>query len=211
MRTKDLINKRFGKLTVISCEGIKPCGNRTSTYLKCKCDCGKEIEITYSHLLHGPANKSCGCGLITGVKKHGMWGTSLYKRWKNIVRRCCSVNDKSYVGYGAKGIRICNEWRDFNNFYKWAMESGYKPELTIERKNVYGNYEPSNCTWATIAEQNRNKTSIVWYKGVPLKTYLISIDRASDYMVIWSRIKKSGLSVDDAVSKPISRKPRKAS
>lgn len=71
--------------------------------------------------------------------------------------RCKNPNDLSYARYGGKGVNFCDEWNDFSNFYKWACENGYKEGLTIDRINPRGNYEPSNCRWATQLEQQRNR------------------------------------------------------
>lgn len=88
------------------------------------------------------------------VSKHN---NRLYNIWYNMNRRCYNVNSKDYKNYGAKGIEVCNEWKkDFMNFYDWAMSNGYEKNLTLERKNNQGNYEPLNCKWATILEQHRN-------------------------------------------------------
>lgn len=76
--------------------------------------------------------------------------------------RCYNPNSNSYRYYGAKGVSICQEWQAFKPFYDWAMANGYNDKLTIDRKNVFGNYEPSNCRWATTREQNNNTTRNVF-------------------------------------------------
>lgn len=89
---------------------------------------------------------------------HGLSKTRLYRIFKKMKDRCYLPSTDSYKYYGARGIKICDEWlSDFTKFYNWALENGYADDLTIDRKNVDGNYEPSNCKWATPKEQGNNR------------------------------------------------------
>ena len=90
-------------------------------------------------------------------KNHYMKHTKLYSVWNQMRNRCSNPNDKSYKRYGAKGISVCEEWRDFRVFYPWAIQNGYKEGLTLDRIDPSGNYEPSNCRWITNKEQQRNR------------------------------------------------------
>lgn len=105
--------------------------------------------------------KSCGCQryieLSERNKKHGMAGTRIYRIWRGMISRCKYKTATGYENYGARGISVCKEWEDFERFYLWALENGYSDELTIERKNVDGNYEPGNCEWITWEMQESNK------------------------------------------------------
>lgn len=87
---------------------------------------------------------------------------AIYRRYNHMRRRCYNEKDHNYKNYGGRGIKICDEWlNDFETFYKWALENGYKKELTIDRIDVNGNYEPSNCRWITMKEQQRNRRTNV--------------------------------------------------
>lgn len=130
-----------------------------------KCECGSEPKsIRESHLTSGVTH-SCGCKKrkqITKMNKdnikHGKRYTRLYKIWCGMKYRCYNENYDGYNNYGGRGIIVCQEWiTDFENFYEWAIENGYKDTLTIERINVNGNHCPENCKWATMKEQENNK------------------------------------------------------
>lgn len=172
MKSVDLIGKRFGRLVVISDNGI--CRNKSGktyrTWL-CQCDCGN-TKIVSSNALQRCNTMSCGCYRrdFTSIKsfKHGKCHTRLYRIFHMMKDRCYNPKTWAYQFYGAKGVKIYQEWLDnFNSFYDWAMNNGYTDELSIERKDVNGNYEPNNCTWITRAEQakNRTMTHFVIYKG----------------------------------------------
>ena len=100
-----------------------------------------------------------------GNMKHGMAGTKLYRAWANMKKRCNKPT--GHDGENYKNISYIPEWKEFQEFMTWAIENGYKEHLTLERKDVYGNYEPSNCTWITMRRQQRNKTNTRWitFKG----------------------------------------------
>lgn len=102
---------------------------------------------------------------------HGISRTRLYSIFHDMKGRCYNKNDTTYKYYGAKGVTICEEWlKDQTLFFDWALENGYSDELTIDRREVEGNYEPSNCRWATQLEQNCNMrmlcTNTSGYVGV---------------------------------------------
>lgn len=146
----DYTGKRFGKLTVTKYAGKNNNGQRL---WECKCDCGNTAYLT-SNRVKTERSKSCGCG----IRKHGLSNDRLYRILKNMKQRCYNPKNPRYNFYGAIGIKVCDEWRNnFKSFYDWAINNGYRDDLTIDRIDVNGNYEPSNCRWITNQEQQFNK------------------------------------------------------
>lgn len=157
-KINNLTGKKFGRLKVIKYYGSNK--NGRALWL-CECECGNTKIILGNSLLN-KATLSCGCynnEIVKSVNvKHNMSSSKLYKVWQGMKTRCYNKNFIYYKNYGGRGIKICDEWLDnFNTFYKWAINNGYKEGLTIDRINNDGIYEPSNCRWITRAEQNRNQ------------------------------------------------------
>ena len=157
----NLTGRRFGRLVVI--KRVSPVGSKVRWL--CRCDCGAEKDIGAYELTSGNT-RSCGC--LQGEARH--WrrnhdgrGTRLYGVWKGMKSRCYTKSNSSYKHYGARGIKVCDEWRDsYQAFHDWAFANGYDPnapygQCTIDRIDVDGDYEPSNCRWVDAATQNANR------------------------------------------------------
>ena len=156
----NLTGQRFGMLVA-----LEKAEKKTTKHVdwKCLCDCGKLTTVRADNLKNGNI-KSCGCHMPLSTADthttHGMSYTRLYKTWCNMKSRCYNEHTKHFMHYGGRGIKVCDEWKDsFEAFMQWALSNGYSDALTIDRIDVDGNYEPSNCRWATMLAQNRNKRS----------------------------------------------------
>lgn len=209
-KSVDLIGQRFGRLVVIEKSEKRDSGG--NVFWLCKCDCGKDTLVSTHSLKIGHC-KSCGCYKIDVNReqgkrcftKHGKKYTRIYNIWCSMKQRCYGKNVKSYKYYGARGITICDEWKnDFMSFYNWAMNNGYQDNLTIDRINVNGNYEPSNCRWVTAYEQANNKRSnhVIIYNGVEMTVKQLSELCDIQYHTLLGRLLK-GWTVDRAVNQPI--------
>lgn len=140
----------YGLLTVTNFVGKD---KHHKTLWECKCQCGKVIIVNGSNLTKGNST-SCGCARISKITKHGGSRNRSYNTWRGMMRRCYNVKDKAYSKYGGKGIEVCKEWHNYEMF----RESVGEPEdgQSLDRINPYGNYEQSNCRWASAAIQSRN-------------------------------------------------------
>lgn len=141
----------------------------------CQCECGI-VKSVIGYSLQKGHSRSCGCKKYQarkGINKtHGMTGTRLYSEWRNMINRCISKTEKNKKHYLDKGITVCEEWKNnFEPFYKWAMDNGYKDDLTLDRINNKFGYFPENCRWATNKEQcdNRSNSVFVTYKKESMK------------------------------------------
>lgn len=194
MRGIDLSGQRFSMLTVIS--------RLPKSKWLCICDCGKEARPK-GYVLKAGRAKSCGCfrkiANVAVRTTHGQSYTKLYRRWASMIRRCSDLN---YDRYGGRGISVCDEWRVFENF---ARDMGEPPAgKTLDRIDNNGNYEPSNCRWATVVEQNRNRRSnnLVTHNG---ETKCVT-EWAEKYGIRQTLLRDrllSGMRFEDAVSMPV--------
>lgn len=104
---------------------------------------------------------------MPGRYKHGLYHTTLYKVWLTMKQRCDNPKSRGYKWYGEKGVKVCEEWQSVEKFYKWAIQSGYKAGLTLDRIDNSKGYSPNNCRWITMSEQQSNKGNnhFIEYRG----------------------------------------------
>lgn len=161
----NLVGMSFGRLKVIGLAGRND--SRKLVY-SCVCNCGNTIEVVGSALRNGHT-KSCGCYRKDAVREqktiHGLSQHKLRSVWRNMLARCENSKAEGYKNYGGRGISVCEEWHDLKIFSEWAFASGYHDGLTIDRKDVNGDYEPSNCCWVTMKVQCNNKRNNHYIKA----------------------------------------------
>lgn len=209
----DLTGNKYGRLTVQGLSGKK--GKHNRTYWACVCDCGNKVNVSHDRLTTGQT-KSCGClkvematsRIIHYNQEHNQKGENrkfpkcrirIRQIYRHILDRCYKEDDPQYKNYGARGIAVCEEWKNnFENFYKWSLCTGYKDSLTIDRIDVNGNYCPENCRWASMEAQANNKTNNV---RIAYKEKQYTIAEFSKIIGIktatmWNRY-KSGWSVEE--------------
>lgn len=164
MPTNDLTGRTFDRLTVVGRAEARP-GAHTSFWV-CRCRCGTVKTVSATALKQG-YTRSCGCLHRERVRTCRHFNHRLYHVWQDMKQRCSNPNSQYYHRYGGRGISVCEEWADYDAFFRWAMKSGYQSGLTIDRIDNDGNYEPSNCRWATPMENtnNRANTRRVTFQG----------------------------------------------
>lgn len=202
------IGKKYGRLTITDVFKDKK-GNIRCT---CLCDCGNTHEASFSNLKYGNV-KSCGCLVRewckTGNahKKHNGRGSRIYTIWKGMRERCNTSTNVNYKKYGARGISVCKEWDDFVTFRNWAYLNGYNETLTLDRIDNSGNYEPSNCRWATYKEQanNRRTNTIYELNGETHTLSEWSDIYGIDPKLVYSRLRKRGWDLERALTQPVQK------
>ena len=157
---------------------------------RCACDCGKESSVRACDLNDGNS-ASCGCmigGGHRGLIVHGKTQTKAFMVWVNMRKRCYVESNAAYPHYGGRGIRVCERWHDFANFY---ADMGEPAEgMTLDRIDTDGNYEPANCRWATRVEQTRNQRNTLKWNGVPLAE--VAETTGFHYDTLYYRLKRYG-------------------
>lgn len=152
----ELTGQRFGKLLVDSFSH----SNRFWTFWNCTCDCGRKVNIQGRNLRSG-GSRSCG---ICPLEKHGLAKSPIYRVWRGMLSRCMNIKNPDYHNYGGRGIKVCDRWYDVTNFAK-DMFPTWSKGLTLDRIDVNGNYEPSNCRWATPSKNAKNKRTKAEYQS----------------------------------------------
>lgn len=205
--------KKYGRLTFI--KEVSSIGKRRM--ILCKCECGNIKEYSMDRVLHG-RTRSCGCirsEMLSKYRKNEdiprkyvkeIRYSRLYRIWNAMKGRCYTRNSGGYSKYGAKGIRVCDEWRtDFMSFYNWALSNGYSDNLTIDRIDYTGNYEPSNCRWATLKEQANNKSNVILLEHNGEKRTISEWSEITGISAkdIWQRINRLKWPIEKALTKPV--------
>lgn len=209
---KEIAGQRFGRLVAL--ERIRKEKNgKLKTFWVCQCDCGKKVELRID-LLNENGAKSCGCikdeKLRERVYKHGMANTPTYTVWEGIIGRCNNPKNYQYSYYGGRGIKVCERWLDFQNFFTDMSE---KPEgLTIDRIDVNGDYCPENCRWVDMKTQsnNRRNNHLIECDGV-IKTLQQWSDETGIHIATIDRRLELGWSIHDALHTPVKTQYRKKS
>ena len=205
---KDLEGKTFGQWTVLY-RAENGAGGQSRWHSICTC--GNERDVYGTHLIHG-RSVSCGCKNYKNLDpkaslRHGMANTKLHETWRQMRARCNNKRSKHYLDYGGRGISVCDEWDIFENFMEWSLANGYSDELSIDRIDNDGDYEPDNCRWTTALVQmnNRRNTVYVTYKGEtkPLKDWCRELDLK--YQRMWCRIVKYKWDIDRAFEEKVHR------
>lgn len=200
---KDLTGLQFGRLKVIGFEKVV----KRKSYWRCRCQCGNQKVIRGDCL---KVVQSCGClkkeqdivnlGI---VKNHNMTNHPAFSIWNAMINRCCNRNNSSYQHYGGRGITVCEEWHDVTNFCKWADEHGFKKGYSIERIDVNGSYNPSNCELIPKAHQawNTRKTVYIELNGEKIPLAKTARQLGLEPCLVWHRWKKGIRDYDKLFSK----------
>lgn len=211
-RLGDLSGQQFERLKVLHEveRYIAPGGSGTRRQFLCRCTCGTQVVATASRLRSGET-KSCGC-LQREVaatqasqlrQTHAMSKTRVYRIWLGMVDRCTRSSQAKYADYGGRGIRVCERWRRFEAFYE-DMGEPPSDQYSIERRDVNGHYEKSNCYWATQREQcNNTRTNVrLDHNGVTQTLTQWAEQLGLNAKTLWTRIFTLGWTVEKALTSP---------
>lgn len=218
---KDLAGKKFGYLTVL--EETEMRQGRQIVW-RCQCKCGNEAFVVGAHLTDGHT-KSCGCYAKEQRKKrgkllvengvlshttHGGTHERLYTIWSGMNDRCNNSGSEAYPLYGGRGIKLCDDWRDYTNFRAWAIQNGYdenaeRGKCTIDRIDSDGDYCPENCRWVDIKAQcnNRRNNRVFEYNGEKKNIRQWADEVEIPYGTLHKRLLKYGWTIGNALQTPI--------
>lgn len=199
----DLTGQRFGKLVAIKTVGYD---NQRNIMWECICDCGKTTTTRASGLRFGNP-QSCGCLKANNSMTHGLSRHPLYSTWQGMKERCYNIKNIKYHLYGGRGIIVCERWlHSFETFYADMGDKPTKKHSLDRFPNTNGNYEPGNCRWATVGQQNRNKKGcvIIEYNGVKKNAVDWAVDLGMTKGTFIGRI-NMGWDVDRIMNEPIAK------
>lgn len=210
--SSEWIGKRFGRLTIVDFTHAEP--PYRGWWWVCQCDCGNTRTLIPGDVKQGKT-RSCGClhdevctEKATKFKYSVINHKRLYSIYNGIKKRCCKESEPRYKDYGARGIRMCDEWLNpingFDNFVEWSLANNYDDEMTIDRIDVDGNYEPMNCRWIPLTEQALNKRDTLWvtYKGEHIPLMVLCDRLGVNYDTVHNRVYSLNWSIERAVETP---------
>ncbi len=199
---KDITGEKFGMLTAVKPSYRDEHGRWVWLFT---CECGNEVERKLGMMVKAQKDKKKShCGCSPALKTHGL--SKQYQKlnwvWKAMKQRCTNPSCKDFPHYGARGIKVCEQWSEFSTFHSWAISTGYREGLTIERKDVNGDYDPSNCTWIGNEYQSRNRTDTVsfFYDGKQRDIRELSEISGIDYHTLKGRLTQYGWDVERAMT-----------
>lgn len=210
--SNEWLGQKFGRLTVVGFVHATP--PYRGWCWECKCDCGKTKVLIPRDVKSGKV-KSCGCFHDERCREratkfqHSVYEYKrLYSIYNGIKKRCYNTNEPRYKDYGARGIRMCEEWLNsktgFDSFVSWSITHNYSENLSIDRIDPNGDYSPENCRWITLQEQSLNKRETLWvnYKGERIQLSVLCKRMNLCYDTIHNRIYSLGWDVDKAIETP---------
>lgn len=206
---ENLTGRTFGRLTVLK-EVSHP---KAGVYIwECECSCENHTHINVNgNSLRSGNTKSCGCLHTEQLQQRNMQGRKYdksYKRlvqiWRAVNHRCYNPKDTAYKWYGGKGIKVCDEWHNFDSFKDWAIANGYSDKLTIDRIDSNKDYCPENCQWATWEEQANNTSSnkMITYNGKTQSLSMWAKELNLDYHRTKARLNYCNWSIEEAFNEP---------
>lgn len=206
-RTHDLTGQKFNKLTA-----IRPTiryskgGHRIREWI-CLCECGNYTNVATHDLMTGHTKGCMKCAYFTSNK---VLHKRIYDAWRMMIARCENPKAQAFHNYGERGIKVCEEWHDFDTFLNWALSNGYCDNLTIDRIDNNKGYSPDNCRWVTDKVQGNNRRSnrYVTYKGETHTICEWAEIVNMPYSTLQSRL-SHGWSIQDSFEKPLKKYPRK--
>ncbi len=205
--------QRFTRYLILGVPFYAETGDRWRESVACECDCGS-LSICFARNLTCGISRSCGCyrrdTIIKATTTQNMRHTRLYEIWSAMKGRCTRSSHKSFGHYGDRGISLCDEWMDFVPFMRWALSNGYSDELTIDRIDNDGSYEPLNCRWASAFVQQNNRRCTLMIRAFnetkPVMDWVRDERCVVSRQVLIYRFFKSGWDGNNAVSMPAQAK-----